>query len=172
MDEVVTKSGQMPRDIRWHFIGHLQSNKAKSICAIPNLYAIHTIDSVKLADKVNKGVRNVERQERLRVFIQIKTSSEESKHGVDVADRPAIDGLVTFIREETELQLVGLMTIGQIGDMTAFSQLRQLRDSLTTDHGLELELSMGMSGDFEMAIQQGSNNVRVGSSIFGARQYK
>ncbi len=156
VDEVVQKSSQMPRDIRWHFIGHLQSNKAKNVCSIPNLYAIHTIDSIKLADKVNKGIKGVERQEKLKVFIQIKTSSEESKHGIASTEREAIDSLVTFISRETELELVGLMTIGQVGDMSAFSQLRELRDSLATAHALPLELSMGMSADFEMAIQEGS----------------
>ena len=168
--ELTQKAPALPSDIRWHFIGHLQSNKVhKLITSCPNLYMIETIDSEKLATKVNLALEMTGRPDsRLRVLIEVKTSQEESKHGVAPTE---VLPLIAFIRDKCpRLIFSGLMTMAspeRPGE--CFSALRGLADELGED-GHEVEtLSMGMSGDFELAIQHGSTEVRIGSSIFGSR---
>lgn len=178
VQELVEKAPVLPPDIRWHFIGHLQSNKAKVVTQIPNLYMIESIDSVKLANAVNKHVAKVDREEKLRVMVQVNTSGETSKSGVEPGQ--AVTDLCLHVATQClNLQLVGLMTIGRLGDISpeCFETLAQCRDQVIAANisGVppadEFELSMGMSGDFELAIQAGSTNVRIGSTIFGARDY-
>jgi len=178
VQEIVDKAPLLPGDVKWHFIGHLQSNKAKMVCKIPNLYMIESIDSVKLADAVNKYVANVTRSEKLRVMVQVNTSGEESKSGVEPGQ--AVKDLCQHVATQClNLQLVGLMTIGRLGDISpeCFETLVNCRDEVIAakidgvPSGNEFELSMGMSGDFELAIQAGSTNVRIGSTIFGDRDY-
>lgn len=166
-------------ELAWHFIGHLQTNKVRHVVAVPHLRVIETIDSERLAAAVEKEwVRHrsspagAHAPEQLCVMVQVNTSGEAQKSGVAPADAPA---LVRFVREHCpHLRLVGLMTIGEAalagGDpVHDFEALRACRDTLVRDPALEL--SMGMSGDFEVAAQHGSTNVRVGSLIFGARIY-
>ncbi|KAL4461043.1 hypothetical protein ABPG74_016515 [Tetrahymena malaccensis] len=187
VDEIVTKSPILPQDIKWHYIGHLQSNKIKQVL-VPNLYMLETIDSIKqgkrliilnqqffitlirLATKVNKECQKLSK--KLKVLIQVKTSTEDTKSGVSAEDVPA---LVEFIMTQCpNLEFSGLMTIGYEGDENAFIQLYDLKIQICEKFKLnkdEIELSMGMSQDFEKAILYGSTNVRVGTTIFGARDY-
>lgn len=178
VQEMVEKAPQLPPDIRWRFIGHLQSNKAKALIhGVPSLAAIETVDSEKLASKLNAAVESLENTRLpLAVFVQVNTSGEESKHGVQPGQECV--SLSRFIHDSCpHLQLAGLMTIG-MPDYSSrpenFSCLDACRaevaDALQLDKE-SLELSMGMSGDFENAIEMGSTNIRVGSTIFGARQY-
>lgn len=167
-------------DIRWHMIGPVQSNKAKKVLSVPNLWIVETVHNEKLATAFNsiwlKMMESKQRTERLPVYIQVNTSGEESKSGVLPSAAPA---LASHVREQcAALELRGLMTIGVYGAVAGegknpdFLKLAEVRDNICTASSQDLsalELSMGMSGDFEDAIQAGSCNVRVGSTIFGTR---
>ncbi|GMH34302.1 hypothetical protein BSKO_02136 [Bryopsis sp. KO-2023] len=175
VQEIIEKAPLLPADIEWHFIGHLQSNKIKKLLeGVPNLAMVETVHSVKVANKLNQTVADLGRPP-LGVMVQVNTSGEESKNGIEPKD---VNGLAKHIHEECKsLKLAGLMTIG-MPDYTSrpenFLALLQCRNEVCKELGLEpdtLEVSMGMSGDFEQAIEMGSTNVRVGSAIFGARDY-
>ncbi|XP_053320433.1 pyridoxal phosphate homeostasis protein [Spea bombifrons] len=165
-------------EIKWHFIGHLQKTHINKLVAVPNLHMLETIDSAKLADKVNSSWQKKGSSEKLKIMVQVKTSDEDSKHGLAAGDTVQ---LVKHIVEKCPcLEFVGLMTIGSFGyDVTQgpnpdFQLLLAERQTVCEKLGLQLdkvELSMGMSNDFEHAIEVGSTNVRVGSTIFGERVY-
>lgn len=186
VQELLEKSKLLPTEIRWHFIGGLQSNKCKQLardCA--NLWAVESVDSEKKARELNKGRGEATSADGpLRVFVQVNTSGEDTKSGVEPHGDELLK-LCKLIRDECDhLTLQGLMTIGAIARSQAttaetenedFDTLRSARDALAKELGLqpdELELSMGMSEDFEAAIKQGSDEVRVGSTIFGERPPK
>ena len=163
-------------DIKWHFIGHLQSNKSKIVCAIPNLWMMETVDSPNLATVLDSSVKKLDLPNPLRVMIQVNTSGEASKSGCE--PDLCIQLVKHVINTCPHLHLCGLMTIGSLGhDYTMgpnpdFECLVRFRDTVAKETGCsDLELSMGMSADYVEAIKAGSNNVRVGSNIFGARQY-
>ncbi|GAX27198.1 PLP dependent protein [Fistulifera solaris] len=169
--ELVVKVPEMPDDCSWHYIGSLQSNKVNAIvkAVVPaSRLTIETVSSIKLAQKLNHAVAE---GERLNVMVQINTSGEDSKSGVEPSE--ATDLCRFIVTECPQLQLTGLMTIGAVGDSSCFDVLRQCRETVQRELGMEetLELSMGMSGDFEEAIAAGATNVRVGSTIFGERDY-
>eukprot|EP00798_Chlamydomonas_sp_ICE-L_P025039 gene25039-10686_t len=176
VQEMVDKAPVLPKDIKWHFIGHLQSNKVKTVVDnVPNLTMVETVDSVKLADKLNNAWELAGREVPLSIMVQVNTSGEESKYGVEPA---AVVPLVSHIATSCPmLKLAGLMTIG-MQDYTSrpenFILLGQCREEAAKALGVppaSLQLSMGMSGDFEQAVEMGSTNIRVGSTIFGARDY-
>ena len=171
-------------------IGGLQTNKCKPLAEqVANLYCVSSVDTAKKADALEKGRAalaanaGVELEGKLRVLVQVNTSGEESKSGVEPDDAGE---LCKHIRDQCpHLQLAGLMTIGAIARSqeasTAesvnedFVALREVRDRVAKELGIgegELELSMGMSSDFEAAIAQGSDEVRVGTTIFGDRPAK
>eukprot|EP00744_Colponema_vietnamica_P011543 GILI01016237.1.p1 GENE.GILI01016237.1~~GILI01016237.1.p1 ORF type:complete len:292 (+),score=77.82 GILI01016237.1:91-966(+) len=176
--EIIEKAPQLPQDIDWHFIGHLQSNKTKELLtAVPSLAVIETVDSEKLAKKLNEGVKQYRVNARpLGVMVQVNTSGEESKSGLEPGS--ASTELAAFIVKSCpNLIFRGFMTIG-MPDYTSrpenFECLRKVRDEAAAAIGLDpaaLELSMGMSGDFVNAVAMGSTNVRVGTGIFGKRNY-
>ena len=172
--ELVEKSAELPNDICWHFIGHLQSQKAKQMSQkIPNLYLLETVDTIKLADKLNNARSSMEGLPPLQIYIQINTSGEESKSGIPFNGN--ISPLFEHIKDSCpHLHIKGLMTIGETGNAECFHRLVECRTTAAAILGVDndqLELSMGMSGDFEEAIMTGSTSVRVGSTIFGARSY-
>lgn len=188
MQELLEKSKLLPTGIKWHFIGALQTNKCVSLARdVQGLWAVESVDSSKKADRLDKGWGERESkddvEEKLRVFVQVNTSGEDSKSGVEPSE--AVD-LCRHVREKCPgLKLQGLMTIGAIARSQAttaenenedFITLRDIRDKVNAELGLKgdeaLELSMGMSEDFEGAIMQGSDEVRVGSTIFGTRPPK
>jgi pyridoxal phosphate enzyme (YggS family) len=146
---------------RWHLIGHLQSNKAKD--AAPLFDVIQTVDSVALAEKIGRAVDAVGKQQD--VLLQVNIGDEPQKSGVVTAD---LDALARHVRNIAALRVRGLMSIPPVGSEEQtrryFRQLRALRDGLGLD-----ELSMGMSEDFEIAIEEGSTMVRIGRAIFGSR---
>eukprot|EP00758_Cryptobia_borreli_P007811 Tbor_TRINITY_DN5332_c2_g7::TRINITY_DN5332_c2_g7_i1::g.5168::m.5168/K06997/yggS, PROSC; PLP dependent protein len=165
-------------DLEWHFIGHLQSNKVNELLSCcPNLAVVETVDSAKLAKKLFDGVEKYRAGRPLIVYIQVNTSGEGSKSGV-VPGKEAIE-LAQFIVQQCSphLQFKGVMTIG-MPDYTSASDficLTKCRAEIAEACGIKsetLELSMGMSGDFESAIEMGSTNVRVGTAIFGKRIYQ
>ncbi|XP_008586173.1 PREDICTED: proline synthase co-transcribed bacterial homolog protein isoform X1 [Galeopterus variegatus] len=165
-------------EIKWHFIGHLQKQNVNKLMAVPNLFMLETVDSVKLADKVNSSWQKRGSPERLKVMVQINTSGEESKYGLPPSETVAV---VEHINAKCpSLEFVGLMTIGSFGhDLSQgpnpdFQVLLSLREELCKKLNIptdQVELSMGMSMDFQHAIEVGSTNVRVGSTIFGERDY-
>lgn len=165
-------------EIKWHFIGHLQKHHINKLVAVPNLHVLETIDSVKLADKVNASWQRKGTTDKLKVMVQVNVSSEDSKYGLPPSE--TIE-LVKHIREKCPgLEFLGLMTIGRFDhDLTQgpnpdFQLLLKQREEVCEKLGLpvdSVELSMGMSSDFEHAIEMGSTNVRVGSTIFGERVY-
>ncbi len=163
-------------DICWHFIGHLQRNKCNNLVACPHLWAVETVDSERLASTLNASWERKGTDQKLRVFVQVNTSGEASKHGSSGDEVvPLVKHVVTNCNG---LMFMGLMTIGRIGHNYSnpdFEYLVETRRRLCEDLSLEVEkveLSMGMSSDFEQAIDAGSTNVRVGSILFGARNPK
>ncbi|KAH7947672.1 hypothetical protein HPB52_015099 [Rhipicephalus sanguineus] len=163
-------------DIKWHFIGRLQSNKVPKFPKIPNLFMVETLESQKTAHALNNAWAASGRSP-LNVMVQVNTSGEEQKNGIEPKDASR---LVKFIVGECpSLKFAGLMTIGMAeydksGPNPDFLCLAKCKEELCKELGFsasDVELSMGMSGDFEEAIRMGSTNVRVGSTIFGHRNY-
>jgi PLP dependent protein len=152
-------------DIRWHFIGHLQSNKAKLVAPIAHL--VHTVDSPSLARELGKRTAKDGRG-KLSVLVEVNVGGEAQKHGVAPAELPA---LLDAVGAEPNLALAGLMTIPPQGldeARRAFEGLAALRDQHGGTARLP-ELSMGMSDDLEVAVACGATMVRIGTAIFGSR---
>lgn len=169
--ELLEKAAALPEDISWHFIGHLQSQKAaKLVKDVANLRVVETVDSLKLAKKLHSACEAAART--LQIYIQVDTSGEDTKSGVPP---PEVVALVqTIVLECPSLRVTGLMTIGAPGDMSCFDRLVESRADVAAALGVEagtLALSMGMSGDYPEAIARGATSIRVGSTIFGERQY-
>jgi pyridoxal phosphate enzyme (YggS family) len=168
--------------MRAHLIGHLQSNKAAK--AVEVFDAIDTLDSLKLAERLNSAVEASplntspgSASRRLPVLLEIKLSHEESKSGLDPQSRDFAE-LLERLPSLSHLEAQGLMTIAPFGvpeseTRACFRALHQLRERLSAEHShLDLSvLSMGMSGDFALAIAEGSTRIRVGTALFGAREY-
>ncbi|KAJ8285585.1 hypothetical protein GJAV_G00028500 [Gymnothorax javanicus] len=185
VNELVDKSSNpqilsLCPEIKWHFIGHLQKNNVNKLLGVPNLFMVETIDSIKLADKVNASWQRLRaaNSQRLKIMVQLNTSGEESKHGLPPEE--TVNTVQYIISHCPALHFVGLMTIGRYGYELSkgpnpdFQMLLSRRMELCASLQLPLEdveLSMGMSTDFEHAIEVGSTNVRVGSTIFGERDY-
>jgi len=155
--------------VSWHFVGHLQSNKAKYAIRLFDL--IHSVDTLKLARELDKQAKKIARIQD--ILIQVNTSDTTSKSGVSVKD--ALD-LVTDIRPLKHLSIKGLMTMPPFFNdpekvRPYFSALRRLRDTISQSlPDLDMdELSMGMTGDFEVAIEEGATLLRIGTAIFGER---
>lgn len=170
VQEYVRKAEALPKDIRWNLIGHLQTNKVKYIIG-PNIFLLQSLDRMELAEMLEKycALRDV----RLRVLIQVNLSREETKSGVLKEDLAEFLGNLSAC---SHLELKGLMTIGPHTEdekaiRCVFAEAKTLFDRLACQVPSFEYLSMGMSDDFELAILEGSNMVRVGTSIFGARNY-
>jgi pyridoxal phosphate enzyme (YggS family) len=159
-------------NVQWHFIGHLQSKKAKQIPN--NFHWVHSIDSIKLAQKLSSAMVSAEVDTRVNCLIQVNVSAEGSKSGLDKTE------FLSFLDELLRLELPGidwrgLMTIGVQGDdyqtRSAFAELRQLLNQCQYEFGLNTfdQLSMGMTNDYAIAIEEGATMVRLGTAIFGAR---
>jgi len=175
IQDLVRKYENMPKDIEWHFIGHLQTNKIKYIAPFVSL--IHAVDSFKLLKAINKEAKKVNR--KINCLFQMHIAQEDTKFGLNKTELFEI----LDSKEYTELQninICGLMGMAtytddkeQIANEFRFlSDLKkELKDKYFSDNPDFKELSMGMSGDYKIAIEQGSTMVRIGSDIFGARNY-
>ncbi len=176
VQELVDKQAQLPKDIRWHFIGHLQSNKVKYIA--PFVHLIHGVDSFRLLKEINKEAAKNNRV--IDVLLQVHIAQEETKFGLDEEELKSIynrnsDGL----QELKNVRICGLMGMASFSDDVEkvkgeFKYLKSMfewyADLPIANSQLNI-LSMGMSGDYQLAIGEGSTMVRIGSLLFGARNY-
>ena len=171
VQELVSKMANLPSDIAWHLIGHLQTNKVKA--AVKSSQLIHSIDSTRLLKKVNEAAEIINKKQE--ILIQINISEEESKYGafLDLGEE-----LIMLAEDMRWVQCNGLMTItpelaGEEEVRAIFYKLRTFRDSIEQKLQRSLpELSMGMSGDYKIAIDEGATLVRIGTAIFGKRTLK
>lgn len=170
--EMSSKYEVLPKDIEWHMIGHLQRNKVKYIAPFVSL--IHSVDSLRLLEEINKRAANCDRV--IDCLLQVHIAMEETKFGF------GIDELHTFLASDafqslTNIRIRGLMGMGTNGvseekNRAEFASLKVSFDEISQHMEHFDILSMGMSGDYKIAIEEGSNMVRIGSAIFGARNYQ
>lgn len=171
VQELCEKQPLLPQDIEWHFIGHLQTNKIKQI--VPFVTLIHGVDSAKLLKEINKEGEKIGRV--VPILLQIFVAQEETKFGLSLDE---CRSLVSELDHFPWVQVCGLMGMASLTENQAqiraeFSQLKSLFDELKTGFNMPAfkELSMGMSDDYQLAVECGSTMVRIGSRIFGVRQY-
>lgn len=172
VQELTAKEEVLPKDIRWHMIGHLQRNKVKYV--IDKACMIHSVDSLRLAQEISKEA--VKHDLFIPVLIEVNVAGEESKFGVSVEEAPS---LVEETAKLPGIQVKGLMTIAPNVDdpeenRNVFRNLRKLSVDIREknfDNVTMNVLSMGMTGDYEVAIEEGATHVRVGTGIFGERNY-
>jgi len=165
VQELVEKSATLPDDIQWHMIGHLQSNKVKYIAPFVSL--IHSVDSKKLLKEINKRAKQNDRV--IHCLLQIHIAQESNKFGLNQEE-----AMELLAMELTHVSIDGLMGMATFSDDTLqirkeFKYLKTVFDKARSNHQNLSILSMGMSGDYKIAIEEGSNMIRVGSSIFGSR---
>lgn len=171
IQEMTEKWEQLPKDIKWHMVGHVQRNKVKYMAEFVDL--IHAVDSLKLLKEIEKQAEKYNRT--IPCLLQIKIAEEDTKYGIDVDEAKSILQSDAY-RKMSHVKIVGLMGMATLTEKeekirkefsflkTTFEELKSRYDSFTT-------LSMGMSGDYKIAIECGSTMIRVGSSIFGERNY-
>ena len=170
VQELLTKVNELPVDIQWHLIGHLQTNKVKYIA--PFIDTIQSVDSEKLLLEINKEA--VKNNRKIKVLLQVKIAEEETKYGLEIAEAKEI--FSNYLEHQyPNIEILGLMGMATFTDnknqvKSEFLVLKSLFDELSTFKKLET-LSMGMSDDFALAIECGSTSVRIGSAIFGVRNY-
>jgi pyridoxal phosphate enzyme (YggS family) len=167
VQELVEKAERLPKDIRWHFIGHLQSNKVKLIT--PFIYLIHGVDSLKLLKEIDKQAEKSKRH--IDCLLQVHIAQEETKFGFDENELFALE-----IGQFVNVKIKGLMGMASLSEYvnkirTEFKHLKTIYKKLSTLTPQLSILSMGMSADYKIAIEEGSNMVRIGSLLFGERNY-
>jgi pyridoxal phosphate enzyme (YggS family) len=169
VQEIVEKYNNLPKDIEWHMIGHLQKNKVKYISKFISL--IHSLDRLSLAKEIDKNARKDNRS--INCLIQIKISKDETKYGLNPKE---LDSFYRELKEFKNLNIVGLMAMAtftkdQILIAKEFKEMKNLFLKMKTINSSFKILSIGMSDDYLIAINNGSNMIRVGSKIFGKRDY-
>jgi hypothetical protein len=176
VQELLIKQPQLPSDTEWHLIGHLQSNKVKQI--IPFVHLIHSVDSLKLLSEINKEAAKIQRI--ADCLLQIRIAKEETKFGLTMNDARVLFFSPEFLAMKN-IRIRGLMGMATFTDdmsqvKAEFLELAgffaELKSSLLSNNSQFNELSMGMSGDYSIAIEAGSTMVRIGSMIFGERNTK
>jgi pyridoxal phosphate enzyme (YggS family) len=172
VQEITAKYENIEKNVKWHLIGHLQTNKVKYI--IDKVELIHSVDSISLAEEISR--RAIKSGLVKNVLIQVNVAEEETKFGIDYEE---IDSFVAQLAHLEGIRVLGLMTIAPYFEDTelvrpVFRQLKEKFDMLAKANILNVEmkyLSMGMTNDYKQAIEEGSNMVRIGTGIFGARNY-
>jgi len=171
VQEALTKQSSLGRQLEWHLIGHLQSNKARQ--AVPAFDLIHSVDNEKLALEIDKAAAKCGK--RQDILLQVNVAGEETKFGVAPKD---LRGIVNIVTELENVQLRGLMTIAPFYDKAEsvrpifrelYNMFLELREARLPNTDIQW-LSMGMTNDYRIAIEEGSNLVRIGTGIFGSRQ--
>ncbi len=181
IQELTKKYNELPKDIQWHFIGHLQTNKVKFI--VPFVDLIHAVDSLKLLETINKEAKKIGR--KITCLLQMHIADEDTKFGLDFEELISIFTSDFYKELKTDenagVEIAGLMGMATYTDdivkiSSEFAYLKSCFEKLKKEFFISdshfNELSMGMSGDYELAINQGSTMIRVGSTIFGERNYK
>ncbi len=169
VQELVEKSGQLPKDIHWHFIGHLQTNKVKLIA--PFVRLVHGVDSLKLLEEIDKqGEKN---NRVIECLLQVHIAQEETKFGLNEKE---LSELFSRIMDKpmNNVRIIGLMGMASLTDdmnrvRQEFHNLKRIFDIIPTPDSRLKTLSMGMSSDYKIAIEEGGNMVRIGSLLFGER---
>jgi pyridoxal phosphate enzyme (YggS family) len=168
VQELLIKEKELPKNINWHMIGHLQRNKVRSI--IPFVYLIHSVDSLRLINKINEEGKKINKE--IKVLLQVKISDAVSKYGFDLFE---IEKILNskVLDNHKYVKVVGLMGMATFSNNETiiekeFNELQKIYDKYKNTHKFKT-LSMGMSGDYKIAIKNGSNMVRLGSVIFGSR---
>lgn len=172
VQEIIQKYEELPRDIKWHMIGHLQRNKVKYI--IDKVEYIHSVDSLRLAEEISKQA--LKHELTMKILLEVNVSGEESKFGIKIEE---LNDLYDSIRKLPNISICGFMTVAPYvidpeKNRNYFSELKQVLVDIQAkniDNTNMSELSMGMSGDYLIAIEEGATFVRVGTGIFGARDY-
>lgn len=172
VQELCEKYEVLPKDIRWHLIGHLQTNKVKYI--VDKAYLIHSVDSVRLAEVIEKEAEK--KNLTVNILVQVNISNEDTKFGLDSDE---VFDMIAEISKFKHIKINGLMTVAPFVDnpednREVFRKLKQLSVDINNkniDNVCMNILSMGMSGDYEVAINEGATMVRIGTSIFGERNY-
>ena len=172
VQELLDKIPEMPGDVRWHMIGHLQRNKVKYI--VGKVYMIHSVDSLRLAEEISKEA--VKQQTEVNILLEINAAGEESKFGVSPEKA---EDLARAVSELPGIRVCGLMTIAPFVENAEdnrqyFRKMRQLSVDIerkNIDNVNMNVLSMGMTGDYSVAVEEGATYVRVGTAIFGEREY-
>ncbi len=167
VQELARKQESLPKDIRWHFIGHLQTNKVRTI--VPYIYLIHSVDSLRLLETLQKEAARIGR--RVAVLLEVHVAKEETKSGFLPDELQALldSGALSAM---PNIEVKGIMGMATNTDDT--TEIKRCFDSLAAIYHAHTEwtvLSMGMSEDYELAIEAGSNMVRIGNAIFGERDY-
>ena len=169
VQEIVDKQSKLPKNIEWHMIGHLQKNKVKYIAKFINL--IHSVDRISLAEEIDKHAKKENRE--IDCLIQLKISKEESKFGLQIED---FKNFYESLKNYKNLNVIGLMGMASFTDDNElidkeFKKIKTIYDDMVLiDSGFKI-LSIGMSDDYNIALENGSNMIRVGSKIFGKRNY-
>ena len=168
VQELLIKEKELPKNINWHMIGHLQRNKVRSI--IPFVYLIHSVDSLRLINKINEEGKKINKE--IKVLLQVKISDAVSKYGFNLSE---IEKILSseVLDNHKYVKVVGLMGMATFSNNETiiekeFNALQKIYDKYKNTHKFKT-LSMGMSGDYKIAIKNGSNMVRLGSVIFGSR---
>ena len=161
--ELISKSKLLPKDIEWHLIGHLQSNKVKKLLEeIPNI-VIESVDSVDIVDKINKYASE---KNKTKVYIEINISNEDSKTG---CKEDVIYKIADEILKSPTLELVGIMSLGNVGNKKEFEKMLKIKEEICDKYSLNKDkfiASFGTSQDYQEAIESGSDEVRIGHQIF------
>jgi pyridoxal phosphate enzyme (YggS family) len=174
VQELVKKQAELPQDIRWHFIGHLQSNKIRMIA--PYVHLIHGVDSIKLLEAIDKEGRKLNK--KINCLLQVHVAKEETKFGLDLVEARQAAAMYFIEKKYPHVGLCGIMGMASFSEDEAllkqeFGALKTIYDEIKSLYGTDAAdfntLSMGMSGDYPIALASGSNMIRVGSLLFGAR---
>lgn len=173
VQEILEKYDHIKGDVAWHMIGHLQTNKVKYIA--DKVSMIHSVDSIKLAEEINKRFKNCGRI--IDILVEINIGGEDNKHGIKPEETVEF---IKCISEYSSIKVMGLMTVAPAFEDAEksrpyFKEMKNIFDEVgrTNIQNINMKyLSMGMTNDFDIALEEGSNIIRIGTGIFGARNYK
>ena len=168
VQELLPKYEALPKDIRWHFIGHLQTNKVKQI--VPFVHMIHSVDSVRLLETINKEAEKIGR--RIKVLLEVHVAKEETKSGFTSEEFLSLNTKLSTLNYIDVCGVMGMATNTEDQEewRRCFREIKSLASHLSP-MASSPEISMGMSDDYLVAIEEGSTMIRIGSTIFGERQY-
>ena len=172
VQEILSKYDKMPKDIRWHMIGHLQRNKVRQI--VDKVFLIHSVDSYELAEEIDRQAEKIDR--KINVLLEVNIADEATKYGVDASR--VYEDLFLPVMDLRYVSIKGLMCVAPItedgeNNRKYFRKLKKISDDINSRlrKPYLTVLSMGMTGDYEVAIEEGATMVRVGTGIFGARSF-